>query len=217
MHIHALIIVKKLVITMDKKVLTQLALAIFVGIIFISSYVSLTNYNSQQAATTSTPATYFAQGFAEAKVVGYGTPLYFNLTCKSPATMSIASNIITGNLTILEDNNSVFNFFSSGSNISVEPGNMSEYKIYSFVSGNITPAVSNCISASATVIAELPSMVNLTVETQTAKIQIPQSSANTSILLPINYTIGTSVKVKLSTLVTPNGTVYGPINIIVLK
>lgn len=216
MHTYVLLIVKKLVITMDKR-LTQLALALFVGIIFISSYVSLTDYNSQQSATTSIPVTYFAQGFAEANVVGYSTPLYFSLTCNSPAIRSLASNAITDNLTILEDNNSVYNVFSSGRNISVEPGNMSEHRIYSFVSGGLNSTLSNCTSASATVIARLPSTVNMTVGTQTAPIQIPQSSANVSIVLPIKYTIGTSVKVKLSTTVTANGTVYGPIITILLK
>ncbi len=211
------LIVKKLVITMEKKALAQLALAFFIGLIFISSYISLTNYNSQQSATTTIPSTYFAQGFAEAKVVGYGSSLYFNLTCKSPAIRSLANNAISENLTVLENNNSVFNFYSSGRDISVEPGNMSAYQVYSFVSSKLNSTIYNCTSVLATILVKLPGIINLTVGTQKVGVQVPKVDSNASILLPINYTVGKPVRVKLSTLITANETVYGPINIVVVK
>ena len=217
MYIYVLLIVKKLVITMEKNQLTQLALAFFIAIIFISSYISLTNFNSAQTTTTTVPATYFAEGIASARVVGYGTPLYFNITCKSAALRSMTANAISANLTTLMDNNSVFNFYSAGRNMSVEPGNMSAYQIYSFVNRNLNSTLQNCTSVFATTFVKLPSTVNLTVNTQPAQIPLLQSYTNASLVLPISYVVGNSVKVKLTTLVTANGSVYGPINIIVLK
>ena len=217
MHIYALLIVKKLVITMEKNALVQLALAFFIALIFISSYISLTNYNTQQTTTTIVPSTYFAQGFAEAKIAGYGTTMYFNLTCKNAKTMGMASNDLSENLTILEDNNSIFNFYASGRSFSVEPGNMSAYQIYSFVNRTLNSTISNCITDSAVTIIGLPSLINMTVGTQILNVIVPQNESNASIVLPLTYTVGTHIKVKVSTLVTSNATIYGPINIVLLK
>lgn len=216
MHIYALLIVKNVVITLEKSKITQLALAIFIGLIFISSYVSLTNYNSQQTTVTTIPTTYFAQGFASGKVAGYGTPLYFSLTCRNLSARSAASNAISDSLTLLSNNNSVYNFYSTAGNTSVQPGNMSDYQIYSFVSSRLNQSA-NCVSSSAVTIVSLPSAVNFTIGTQTLEVPVPSADSNVSLVLPMSYTIGTNVKLKLSTLVTANGTVFGQINTIVLK
>lgn len=217
MRIYALLIVKKLVITLDKNRLTQILLAVFVALIFISSYVSLTNYNTQQTTVSTSPPTYFAQGFAKAKVAGYGNSMSINFTCKNQTIESDASNVITANLTKLYDNNSIFNFYSAGSSIPIEPGNMSAYGIYSFIKGKLSAQQANCISASAITILQLPAIVNLSVGTQTNQTHIPQGSINQSLQLPLNYTIGSIVRVKFSTAVTSNWTIYGPINLVFLR
>ena len=217
MHIYVLLIVKKLVITLDKNRLTQILLAVFIALIFISSYISLTNYNAQQTTVSTTPPTYFAQGFAKAKVVGYGNSMYINLTCRNQSISAAAANIITSNLTKLYTNNSIYNFYSAGSSIPIEPGNMSAYVIYSFIKEKLTAQQANCISSSAVTILQLPAIVNLSVGTQTNQSHMPQSSINQSLQLPINYTIGSIVRVKFSTTVTSNWTIYGPINLVVLK
>ena len=217
MHIYVLLIVKKLVITLDKNKLTQILLAVFIALIFISSYVSLTNYNAQQSTVSTTPPTFFAQGFAKAKVVGYGNSMYINLTCKNQTLADAASSAINSNLTKLYKNNSIYNFYSAGSSIPIEPGNMSAYSIYSFIKGKLTAQQANCISSSAVTILQLPAIVNLSVGTQTNQSHMPQSSINQSLQLPINYTIGSIVRVKFSTTVTSNWTIYGPINLVVLK
>ncbi len=217
MRIYALLIVKKLVITLDKNRLTQILLAVFVALIFISSYVSLTNYNTQQTTVSTSPPTYFAQGFAKAKVAGYGNSMSINFTCKNQTIESGASNVITANLTKLYDNNSIFNFYSAGSSIPIEPGNMSAYAIYSFIKGKLTAQEVNCTSSSAVTILQLPAIVNVSVGTQTNQSHIPAGSINQSLQLPLNYTTGSIVRVKFSTTVTSNWTIYGPINLVVLK
>jgi hypothetical protein len=201
----------------EKSRLVQLALALFVGLIFISSYVSLVNYNSQQSTTSTIPATYFAQGFANAVVSGYTSPMYFNVTCSDHATASIAGNEISRRLNLLEVNNSVFNFYSSGRNVSVEPGNMSAQQIYSSVTGSMNQSAANCTLAYSTDVISLPAAANFTVGAQNIAVIVPRTQANATIVLPISYGIGSHVRLKLSTLVTANATIYGPIEITVLS
>jgi len=217
MGIYALIIVKNLVITMDKRRLTQLGLALFVGLIFISSYISLVNYNAQLTSTTTAAPAYYAIGFSNATITGYGGPLYFDLASGNATVRAVAANIITSNLTILEDNSSVLNFYTAGRNISVEPENMSAYDIYLFISSRLNGTVAQNITVPyATAYALLPQTVNFTVGTQAAKIPIPSAYSNQSFISQVKYGLGSQVRVKITTFITQNGTISGSMNLIVV-
>jgi hypothetical protein len=215
MHIYALTIVKNLVITMNKK-LSQLGLAIFIAIIFISSYVSLTNYNSQQATTTTVPQTAVAQGVVQARLTGYGGPMYFLINSKNTTIVSESSNVIISNLTVLEVNNSVLDFYQTGRNISVAPENMSAFQVYSFIKGKLNQTLTNDTAAYATAYLELPSLINLTVGTQKVQVAVPSSYLNQSVPLAMTYPTGSDVRLKILTDITANGTVYGQMNLVVL-
>ena len=218
---------------MDKKKLMQIVFAVIIALVFISSYVSLVNYNSQQPTTTTAGQTYYAQGFAKANLTGYGGPMYFVITSGSSASNATASNIINSNLTVLEGNNSVSNFYASGMNFSVEPGNMSAYQVYLFIFGKLNAKAANMSSSNtlatnaiapnpynttayAAASLELPQIVNFTIGAQSAMLQIPPQYRNQTIQLPMTYEIGSSIKVKLSTLIETNGTITGQMGVIVV-
>ncbi len=198
---------------MDKKRLTELALALFVGIIFISSYVSLTNYNTQ-SATTTIPGTAYAQGLAVVAISGYGSPLYLNVSCSNAALENRTIGIVTSNLTALESNSSVLDFFATGKNISVAAQNMSAYGIYSFITGKVGPNASECIKGYAVAFLSLPPLINVTVGSQGLQVPVPHKYANQSVFTAINKTIGTKLSVKVSMLLTQNGSIYGPLSIL---
>ena len=203
---------------MIKNRIIQLALALFVGLIFISTYISRTNYNSEQV-TTSIPQTIYAFGFANVSITGYGTPMSFNLTSNNSALRSAAANIIVANLTTLYYNSSILNYpYLSGTSISVAPENMSVQQVYSFISSKLNSTLLNSTIVYATTSLSIPQVVNVsTGGPQKFKILIPEGSRNASITLPIKYKVGDQLKAKISMLVTANGLEYGPISLIIMN
>ncbi len=203
---------------MQKNSLSQLALALFIGLIFISTYISLTNYNSsQQTSTTTVPPTAFAEGFAEGTIIGYGTPLYFNATCSNTIIQNASITSISNSLDILQKNNSISSFYPSGESIIVAPQNMNAYQINDFINETINATESKCISSFAMTYVRIPGALNLTANGQKILIPVPANSTNESIILNPTYKQGSTIRLKVSTLLTANGTIYGPINIVVLK
>ncbi len=202
---------------MDKKRISELALAIFIALIFLSSYISLTTYNSQQPQVTSQPQTAYAQSITNAVVTGYGGPLVFNLTCKNKTVQLLASNAISSYSAQLEDNNSVLNFYTSGGGTFVAPGNMSAYKIYQYITGKLNSDEKNCTATYGTAYMELPPILNMEVGSQSVQIPLTQSERNISFSSQINRTIGTRLNVRVSSLIDANGTIYGPISVVLLR
>ncbi len=202
---------------MDKKRLTEALLAIFVAVIFISSYVSLVNYNTPQNATTTLPATIYAQGVANAILSGYGGALYLNITCKNHTYAAETVNTLTVYLNRLEDNNSILNYFNSGWNISVAPENMSTYSVYNGAIAQLNGDESACVAGYATAFAKLPQTVYMNTGTQVAPVALAQREQNASFPSEISLPAGASLRVKLSALITSNGTIYGPISLVLIK
>lgn len=199
---------------MEKKRLAQLFLALFIGIIFISSYVSLVNYNSQQQARTTVPQTVYAQALANGIIIGYGNPMHLSVSGQNASARSTASNIIDSNLTKLEENGSVLDFYAAGDNVTVASQNSSSYQVYSFIVARLGPSLSGTLSANATAYVELPQEMNFTIGTQKARLPIPPSYLNQSMVLPLWYGIGRQIRVKASALVTANGTIYGQMSVV---
>lgn len=202
---------------MDKKRITEVLLAFFVAAIFVSSYVSLTNYNTPQNATTTVPATVYAQGLSNAIINGYGGDLYLNITCSNRTVSAETVNTLTSYLTKLEDNNSILDYFNPGFNISVAPENMSSYSIYNSSMAQLKGSEHGCITGYATAFVALPRTVYMNTGTQVVPVQLLPNERNTSFTSKIGWPIGTSLNVKLSALITQNGTIYGPISLVLLK
>ncbi len=204
-------------IIMDKKRITEALLAIFVAAIFISSYVSLTNYNTPQNATTTVPATIFAQGISNAVITGYGGDLYLNITCANHSAAAETVNTLTPYLTKLENNNSILNYFNPGWNISIAPENMSTYEIYASSLARLGRNYSGCVTGYATAFARLPQSVYLNTGTQVAPVQLTQRERNVSFASNLSWAAGTTLKVRVSALVLQNDTIYGPISLVLVK
>ncbi len=183
---------------MNKSKLFQFGLALFVAAIFLSSYFSLINYNSQHTPTT-TVQTVLAVGIGNATLTGYGGALYFNITSKNAALRSIASNIINSNLTMLEANNSIIGTSGTQYNISAAPENMSTYEIYLFIAGKLNSTLLNYTKAYATAHFQLPHAMNFSIGlagTQIVRLPILQRNQSVS-AFPLRYTIGSSHRIKV--------------------
>lgn len=201
---------------MQTKQIAELLLALLIGVIFISSYVSTTDYNSQ-TSTTTVPATAYGQSITKVTLAAYSNPMYVNVACKNSSIQNSTMNLVQSNLTALESNDSVLQFYATGTNVSIAAENMTPLQIYTYLQGKAGTNASACLRGYATARLELPSYVNVTVGTQKAGIYLPQSDLNTSIVLPMNNSIGSKLSAKLSMFITSNATVYGPVSVVIIS
>ncbi|MDE1823125.1 MAG: hypothetical protein KGH50_02255 [Candidatus Micrarchaeota archaeon] len=198
---------------MERKKLFQVLVTLFIAIIFITSYFSLTNYNtSSRNKTTSVPPTIFASGILNASVAGYGNILSIAVSCKNDTNSTI--NDFSTVLSALEANNSVSTYYSVGNRITVDLGNFNASALYSYLSQRASQAQLNCSRFSGSAVLLLPSVMKAQVQTSTYNVYIPDSDRRypLPVTLPLNAANG--IKVKVSTLITVNGTVYGNLSVV---
>ncbi len=202
---------------MDRKKLMELVAALFIAVIFISSYISLTSYNATQA-TTSVPGTAYAQAISTARLTHYSSPMVVDISCQNSTAKNHTSDIVNATLSALESNSLVLNFYSVGTNISIAPENMDSYSIYSLLQNRTGSSGAACMKGYATAYISLPQQLNITITGgQQLAIPVPGSYANESVYLEMNRTIGSVLYVKESMLVTQNGSIYGPMSIVLLS
>lgn len=203
---------------MQKSKLAGLGLGLLVALVFISSYISLTNYNSQSQKTTSIPATYASVGITKGKLIAYTSPFYFNIVCKNASIDNATAQIINENLSILQNNNSILTSYPVNSkNISVAAANMSVYSIYKFITSKLSAPEQACVSAYSNAVVFLPQAVNMTIGNQRYLVGIPSLYRNATFISPISRGINQTITVKIYATVAQNGTVYGTPQIVILN
>lgn len=203
---------------MEKKKLLELVAAIFIAAIFISSYISLANYNSGSASSTTTiPQTVYGQGSTNGIIYGYASPISINVACSNSINDNLTISNLSSKLTAMENNNSVSNFYNSNLNFQVASGNLSPYQIYTYLENTTAPAQFGCINFTGPAELRLPQFINFTVGAQKANLPINASYRNATITLPLSKGINKQVKLRVSVLITVNGTLYGPMTVSVIQ
>lgn len=197
---------------MERKKLMQALVTLFIAIIFVTSYFSLTNYNtSQKNATTTVPPTIFTYGIVNASVADYGGTMSISVSCGNAtnATMSDFSAILSS----LQANGSVVTDYSVGDRISVDIGSLNASSLYGYMARHATGAEMNCSTFSSSVVLLLPTSMQAQVQGSTYTIYLPESTRRYSLpaTFPLNST--NNITVKVSALITVNGTVYGNLDV----
>lgn len=202
---------------MERKRLMQVLVTLFIAIIFISSYFSLTNYNNSTSKTSTTvPPLYFANSIVNAPVSGYGNAVSITVACSKNATNSTMDDINTV-LSSLAANNSIQPPYSIGNKITVIIGNMNASVLYNYVAGKISDTQMNCSAFSGSATILLPYTINASVQTSygisSHSIRIPNASR--AYFLPITFPFNSTngMKVSIRTYVTTNYTAYGNLNV----
>ena len=85
--------------------------------------------------------------------------------------------------------------------------------MYTYFKEKLNATQFNCLGFVAPAYIRLPSTINFTINTQTIGIPINATSTNQTLLMPITDNIGNVLRVKVSALITQNGTIYGPLSI----
>lgn len=203
---------------MNIKKILALLIPLFIAGIFISSYISNTNFSSSQSQqTTTVPQTVFGQGVSNAMIIGYGSPLSITVACANSMEDSNTVSNVTNILTNMESNNSISTFYNSNLNFQVAQGNLSSYGLYKYFQNSQNATQFNCLNFTGPAYVALPPSVEFVVGTQKVNIPLNSSYQNTSITMPLKYGIGTQVRLKVSSLITANGTLYGPLGLTVIS
>jgi hypothetical protein len=185
--------------------------AIFIGLIFLSSYFTLHNLStgSSGAATnkTITPQTLFGVATANAVFSGYNNTLNIAVSC-SNSTSTAVNTKISQFISAMENNNSVYNSYSLPNETTVQPGTMSIPALYRFFSNNLNKTEFSCLTFSSEANITLPQELNIFIVNKSYTIAVPQGFRQAQVPLTLGNSTPSTVRVRVSALVTTNGTIY---------
>ena len=166
---------------LEKKKLAELLAALFVGVIFISSYAAFggsSGGQTQKQTTTTVPGTVYVSGSAVAKVVSYGKLVDVKVSCRNA---SAASKGLSDFMSALENNGLIGNFYSPADNETlIELGNTTAPAIYAALSEELGKNAT-CTAISATqATVQIPSRINVTYTGGSTTLTIPAGQRNYS-------------------------------------
>lgn len=199
---------------MDKKRLIELLGAIFVAVIFLTSYASFGTRNSQVPKTTTTVISnaFYSTSTVDAAITGYGPALTINVSCSNASKVYGQVNNILLNY---EKNGSVNTYFPQGSNqFQIESGMRSSYAIYLSMKQSLG-SNATCIVANPTFFIQLPSTVVFYTPALRSNetVILQKSQTKYEISARFEQNVSNVIAVYVSALVTPQGVVYGNLNV----
>jgi hypothetical protein len=190
--------------TKTKKIIFLVG-AIFVAIIFLTSYAAFSNNNTSGTTTTSTvkqnQPTFFATGSASAVITNYTQVATVRILNDSNSTNDAISNLMSQ----LESNGSVDNYIYSNGSYDVYLATISPYGLQSIFDKSV-PA--NAVSVGSTADITLPASINMFYPGTVQPINVPLSSRNYSLYLSTLQSLNSTINVSISALITETGQVY---------
>jgi hypothetical protein len=176
--------------------------AIFVAIIFLTSYAAFSNNNTGSTSTTTveSQATYFSTGTSNAIITNYSDIAYVTLSNSVNSSKINMTTILSG----LETNGSVDNYVYTNGSYEVVLSSISAYDLQELLYKDV--GSNTFVNVGATTYVELPQSVVLYYTTQPITVNLP--SRNYSIYLKNVQMEGSTVNVSISGLLERNGTIY---------
>ncbi|HVA83169.1 MAG TPA: hypothetical protein VNF06_03330 [Candidatus Aquilonibacter sp.] len=201
---------------MDRKEIIRILLTIFVAVIFVASYASFGSTGSMTTTTTSSiaPQTVYGSGNVNATVVGYGSLMTVFINCKNQSVRNATNANVSNSLSALENNNTINNFFAPNqSAYTIYLNTLNSYQLASFLNSTAGSNESRaCLSYKGQTQLLLPPTASLYVSSQKVTIPLPANLRNSTLnvkILPINSVL----TLRISTLLTYNGTVFGNMSV----
>ena len=193
---------------MERKNLLEFAAAVFIAVVFISSYASFGGRDgsagTRSTATTTAMGTEIS-GSAVANIVSYGKIVDVNVTCRNASAVTAS---VDGFLNSLISGGSV-----SGSNPvtdnerSVLLGNYTVREMYEALAAKLgeNATCTEVFASQATI--QLPSSISVIYEGSSLKIGVPQDLRNYTERLRISNATTGKVPVSVGMLVSNDGTI----------
>lgn len=185
--------------------------ALFIGLIFLSSYFTLRNLSvgSTGTATNNTvvPQTVYGVATANAIFSSYNNTLSIAVSCTNSSSTPVDTKI-SQYISSMEGNNSIYNSYSLPNETVIQPGTMNATKLYKFFSSNLNSTAFSCLTFSSEANILLPAELNLFIVNKTYTVTVPQNLRLSQVQLTLVKNPPSNVKVRISALVTTNGTIY---------
>ncbi len=187
--------------------------AILVGLFFISGYISTQNLGTpqqaSQSASQSSPPTVYGVANANATIIGYNNTLNISIHCSNSSKDPGVSVQLSKILTRLETNNSVYDFYSASTNQTlVLSGTMNTLAIFNYLGRSLNQSSLACVSYAAPTDILLPQTLNFHISNKTYPISLLPGQQHSQITGPVSVNGPRTVPVRVSALITANGTVY---------
>ncbi len=180
--------------------------AIFVGVIFLTSYAAFSNNNAGNTSTTTikapTQPTIFATGHSNAIITGYGQVANVKLLNISNST----ANKVDALMSALEANGSIDNYLFTNNSYEVYSSSLSAYALQGYLNANMNS--SNSIAVGSTAEITIPSSIVLYYSNSSPPVSVPLIDRNYTLYLNNVTKIGTNINLSLSALITENGLLY---------
>lgn len=198
---------------MNRKKIIEAIIAIFIGLLFISSYLTIGNVGGGQKTPSpptqniTKPQTIFAFGNANVMVSGYNNTLVIDVSCNSSLQAGATAEV--GNLiSELQQNNSIADYYGFGNISTIQPGKMDALHIYTYMTSKFNASVTNCTKFATPVSVLLPPQVNLYISPQYYLLAVPQNLRTRQLDLFLTNNLSSTIPVKVTATVTLNGTIY---------
>ncbi len=195
-----------------KRILPVLA-AILVALFFITGFylspgsVGVTPSSPTSSSSTPPPTTY---GIAttNASIIGYNNTLNLSISCSNSSFTTAVNTKLQNTLNKLENNNSIYNFYSLPNQTLILAGTMNTSAIFNFINRNFNSSALSCLSFSAPAEILLPSTLNFYISGKTYTIPLFPSQRHSQIIEDLTNNAIKTVQVRVSALITNNGTIY---------
>jgi hypothetical protein len=199
---------------MERKRLMQFIFALFIAVIFVTSYAAFDNFGGAQNAAANksqqAPPTVYAAGLANATLTNYTQSLNITVLCKNgSANLTGRINNLLG---VLETNGSVASYVPFGDNDTVLDGNANTLSLYDYISSRTNTTALPCVYYNTGGVVYLPASIKLSVEGQSATLQLGNKR---TYVVPVRLTsnLSATLKVRVAALLTANGSVYGNLSV----
>ncbi|HVC58496.1 MAG TPA: hypothetical protein VND15_03415 [Candidatus Acidoferrales bacterium] len=177
--------------------------AVFIGLMFIFSYLGVAN-NTPAAATSSTTTvpkgnSFFATGAGNATIFGYSNTATLSFVTNSITT----ANTVASVLSTMRNNGTIQNYISEGSGYDLILGNVGAYQLQQLLYTELNST--NSIRLASIANARIPNRVEMFVGSQELPVLINGT-------YPLNFTpliaVNSSIPVTVQALLTQNGLLY---------
>ncbi|MDE1810432.1 MAG: hypothetical protein KGH58_03940 [Candidatus Micrarchaeota archaeon] len=171
--------------------------SVFIGLMFIFSYLGISS-NAPAVASSSTTSSiqeqsFFAAGTANVVIAGYSSTAMLGINSNSPEV----TNSVLGTLSALRNSGTIQNYISNGAEYEIVLGGISAYSLQQTLYSQLNST--NAITIMATANARLTGKSNLLVGSQEFAVPINGTyPLNFTPLIPINSIIGVTVRALLT-------------------
>lgn len=198
---------------MNKAQILQILLAVFIAVIFISSYFTFQGINPSSTAQNTkskagqVPPTVYGYSYSNALILSYNSTMGITIACPSEINAS-ANNKINGEIQAFEGNGTIVNTYPTQDGLLVEASSNQTKNIFNKIYGSLNSTTQLCVSFSTYARILLPSTANMIIGNQSYTASIPSNFSTAEIPVTLTGAANSVVGIRIAALIEQNGTIY---------